>query len=134
MSNTVTGKRNLPSSAQKIVRIRAVYKRDSDRLMIFLHLMVLFFVAAVLSWMLSHWWFGVAFSGHDYPPGSREIQMMNMWNVLMYFVPGTFAVLSAGCLAVGVVFESLGLFGLYTTVLWQKYRVYRQGHLNREAE
>lgn len=91
------------------------------------------FVAAVALWMVSHWWFGVIFTDSHPASDSRTFYVMNMWNVLMYFMPGMFAALSAGCLAVALVFESLGLFSLYTTLLWQKCCIYRQSRQRREG-
>jgi len=130
-SNTITVELGAWSPEQRIAKARMEYKRESARLTIFLHLMVLFSVAAVALWMVSHWWFGHAFV-KEYAADTREFHMMNMWNVLMYFMPAMFAALSAGCLAVALVFESLGLFSLYTTLLWQKCCIYRQSRLHRE--
>lgn len=130
-SNTITVEQGAWSPEQRIAKARMEYKRESARLTIFLHLMVLFSVAAVALWMVSHWWFGHAFV-KEYAADTREFHMMNMWNVLMYFMPAMFAALSAGCLAVALVFESLGLFSLYTTLLWQKCCIYRQSRLHRE--
>ncbi|MBH3029590.1 hypothetical protein I5Q96_23225 [Serratia marcescens] len=127
----ITAMQGAGSPEQRIAKARMEYKRESARLMIFLHLTVLFFVAAVALWMVSHWWFGHAFV-KEYAADSREFHMMNLWNVLMYLMPAMFAALSAGCLAVALVFESLGLFSLYTTLLWQKCCIYRQSRLNRE--
>jgi hypothetical protein len=127
----ITAKLGAGSPEQCIASARAEYKRDSARLTIFLHLTVLFFVAAVALWMVSHWWFGHAFV-KEYAADSREFHMMNMWNVLMYFMLAMFAALSAGCLAVALVFESLGLFSLYITLLWQKCCMYRQSRQRRE--
>lgn len=128
----ITVEQSAMSPEQRVASARAEYKRDSARLMIFLHLTVLFFVAAVALWMGSHWWFGVIFTDSQPAPDSRTFYVMNMWNVLMYFMPGMFAELSAGCLAVALVFESLGLFSLYITLLWQKCCMYRQSRQRRE--
>ncbi|MDF9722723.1 hypothetical protein P4S07_023470 [Serratia marcescens] len=129
----ITAEQGAGSSEQRIAKAREEYKRDSARLTVFLHLTVLFFVAAVALWMVSHWWFGVIFTDSHPASDSRMFYVMNMWNVLMYFMPGMFAALSAGCLAVALVFESLELFSLYITLLWQKCCMYRQSRLRREV-
>ncbi|TXE27727.1 hypothetical protein FOT62_22270 [Serratia marcescens] len=130
--HTITAKQGAVSPEQRIAKARAEYKRESARLMIFLHLTVLFFVAAVALWVVSHGWFGAVFTDSHPASDSRMFFVMTMWNVLMYLMPAMFAALSAGCLAVALVFESLGLFSLYTTLLWQKCCMYRQSRLHRE--
>ncbi|MBH3000582.1 hypothetical protein I5M74_23700 [Serratia marcescens] len=130
--NIVRSRHDAVSAEKYIATARTEYRRESARLMTYLYLVVLFFVAAVALWVVSHWLFGYAFV-KDYAADSREFHVMNMWNVLMYFIPGMFAALSVGCMVVAIVFEGLGVFSLFITVLWQKCRIYRQARLSREA-
>ncbi|MDM3535863.1 hypothetical protein OHN11_21495 [Serratia marcescens] len=131
-NNIARSRHDVVSAEKRIAKARAEYRRESARLMTYLYLAVLFFVAAVALWVVSHGAFEVAFV-KDYVADSREFHVMNMWNVLMYFIPGMFAALSTGCLAVAIVFEVLGMSCLFITVLWQKCRIYRQARLSREA-
>ncbi|SMG59863.1 hypothetical protein [Cedecea sp. NFIX57] len=84
---------------QRIRSLRQEQARCDRRLTVWLEAGLALGVATVVSWTLSQQMFGAAFSVTS--TDRETLLVQGIWNVLMYFVPGSLFALTAGCFAVG---------------------------------
>lgn len=95
-----------PSSEHHFTRKRQLHerkKREQERSDFCFYGFMIFGVTGLFLWWGSHAFFGMLtqqFTPEEIQGAAKNV--MNLWNVLMYFVPFIFFALSAGCAVVGL--------------------------------